>query len=1044
MGKRIYIKAFSLFVVLMTVFTLAACGETNQIVINSALRDVAISFAGEESATTVTQDITLPTAIGEAITIEWSSDKEAVISSAGVVVRPAEGEADETVVLTAVLTLGEHIGEISFTVLVLAEGISPTTAIGDVVLAGDSLNYISILERYITLGDIELPTSMFGHAIVWSSSNEDVIDTDGDVDRPEYGEADSTVILTATIGDMSVEFIVTVLAIAEKPDDLILEEAKVALLLPGGNIVIGNVELPSTVGQDGATVTWSSSHPDIIDEDGIVDRDDDATVEVTLTATILSGDETVTKEFVVTVVQDVELSTITEVRATEVGVNVRVRGIVTSSETGFRTHFIQDDNAAISIWTRNGEFQDFLNENLGKEIEVYGTRGIHSGFVQISPLTFKVIGDGVMPTAVNIDGHPITGAALLPYQAILVEMTGLVVSDIDIDRFGNYNITLLRISTGEVIVVRWDARVDLTEEREEFITEIKVGDYFDIISPLAWRGDDPRFLFNEGTILEAATPPEAEKHIVDAMALNLPLAIEEAITLVLPATGLHGSTITWVSSDNALINETTGEVIMPLEDPVIVTVTATVVFGAVEEVVVFEILVGELKEKTILEIINTSDDFSVWTQGVVTATENRHIFFIQDATAGIALDTDDEDLIAFLNENIGNLVEVFGVRDTNRDLRTIEVTEVNLIDAEVAAIDALNIDHLAIDPVVLLPYQGQLVEMTGLYVSSVSVDRHGNITVTFIRLSEGTEIALRWDSRVELSTEATALLTGIVVGDYFDIIAPLAWRSSPRFLFANSTILTPAIATTTDLLALDAMGLDIPTTITVAGTLVLPTAGGTNGSVITWVSSDNAIIDPTTGAVVIPANQVTVTLTATLVLETIEFVATFDVVVGVPGPDLFISEYIEGSSNNKAIELFNPTTQTIDLSIYSIELYFNGSTSVGRTLTLTGTLAPGAVIVIHHESAGPEITAVGDIISEVNFFGGDDTILLLKNGVVIDMFGVLGEDPGSYWTVGTGTTRNHTLVRDPSVTMPSATWDPTQWIVYIEDTFTHIGSHTTT
>ena len=30
--------------------------------------------------------------------------------------------------------------------------------------------------------------------------------------------------------------------------------------------------------------------------------------------------------------------------------------------------------------------------------------------------------------------------------------------------------------------------------------------------------------------------------------------------------------------------------------------------------------------------------------------------------------------------------------------------------------------------------------------------------------------------------------------------------------------------------------------------------------------------------------------------------------------DLFISEYIEGSYNNKAIELYNPTNEAIDLS----------------------------------------------------------------------------------------------------------------------------------
>jgi uncharacterized protein len=44
-------------------------------------------------------------------------------------------------------------------------------------------------------------------------------------------------------------------------------------------------------------------------------------------------------------------------------------------------------------------------------------------------------------------------------------------------------------------------------------------------------------------------------------------------------------------------------------------------------------------------------------------------------------------------------------------------------------------------------------------------------------------------------------------------------------------------------------------------------------------------------------------------------------------PDLFFSEYVEGSSNNKALEIYNPTTQTVTLSLYSVKLYSNGATT---------------------------------------------------------------------------------------------------------------------
>ena len=51
-------------------------------------------------------------------------------------------------------------------------------------------------------------------------------------------------------------------------------------------------------------------------------------------------------------------------------------------------------------------------------------------------------------------------------------------------------------------------------------------------------------------------------------------------------------------------------------------------------------------------------------------------------------------------------------------------------------------------------------------------------------------------------------------------------------------------------------------------------------------------------------------------------------VLGLPvsalADDLFISEYIEGSSNNKAIEIYNPTDTAIDLTGYRLEIYSNG------------------------------------------------------------------------------------------------------------------------
>lgn len=163
--------------------------------------------------------------------------------------------------------------------------------------------------------------------------------------------------------------------------------------------------------------------------------------------------------------------------------------------------------------------------------------------------------------------------------------------------------------------------------------------------------------------------------------------------------------------------------------------------------------------------------------------------------------------------------------------------------------------------------------------------------------------------------------------------------------------------------------------------------------------------------------------------------------------DLFISEYIEGSSYNKAIEIYNGTGAEVDLAAgaYSLELYSNGAASPSQTMMLEGTIADGDVYVIAHGSADPAILAQADeISSSVINFNGDDAIVLRKNGTVIDAFGQIGVDPGSQWTGGG---ENDTLRRNESVcqgdTNPDDAFDASvEWDTFPQDTFYGLGSHT--
>ena len=96
--------------------------------------------------------------------------------------------------------------------------------------------------------------------------------------------------------------------------------------------------------------------------------------------------------------------------------------------------------------------------------------------------------------------------------------------------------------------------------------------------------------------------------------------------------------------------------------------------------------------------------------------------------------------------------------------------------------------------------------------------------------------------------------------------------------------------------------------------------------------------------------------------------------------DLFFSEYIEGSSNNKALEIYNATGAAVDLAAggYNVQMYFNGGISAGLTISLTGTVASGDVFVLAHSSANATILAQADQTNGAGWFNGDDAVMLVK------------------------------------------------------------------
>ncbi|MGM0882497.1 MAG: lamin tail domain-containing protein [Bacillota bacterium] len=144
---------------------------------------------------------------------------------------------------------------------------------------------------------------------------------------------------------------------------------------------------------------------------------------------------------------------------------------------------------------------------------------------------------------------------------------------------------------------------------------------------------------------------------------------------------------------------------------------------------------------------------------------------------------------------------------------------------------------------------------------------------------------------------------------------------------------------------------------------------------------------------------------------------------------IFFSEYIEGSSYNKAVEIYNGTGASVDLTGYSVSL-----SNTGTAINLSGTLANGDVYVIAKSSAATGILSKADLQTSNLSFNGDDSVTLVKNGTNLDAIG----------TAGTSFGTDKTLVRKGTVTSGTTAYDAAQWNSYASDTISNLGSHTVT
>lgn len=153
--------------------------------------------------------------------------------------------------------------------------------------------------------------------------------------------------------------------------------------------------------------------------------------------------------------------------------------------------------------------------------------------------------------------------------------------------------------------------------------------------------------------------------------------------------------------------------------------------------------------------------------------------------------------------------------------------------------------------------------------------------------------------------------------------------------------------------------------------------------------------------------------------------------------ELFFSEYIEGSSFNKALEIANFTGDAINLATYSLRKQTNGAGGWSADFALNGSLNDADVYVVAHSSANATITAAANTTTTNTIinFNGNDAVGLFKNGVLIDIIGTFNGGSANF-------AKDVTLRRKATVVSPSTTYTTSEWDSFPSNTASDLGSHT--
>lgn len=583
---------------------LTACGVTSPTTtqltpaqaVAAAKAALAITYASGDSAASVTQNLMLPTTGIDGSTISWSSSNTAVVSNSGVVTRPVTGDANVT--LTATISVSSASDTEAFPVTVKAK-MSDAQAVA-AAKAALAITYASGDSASSVTQNLTLPTTgLDGATVAWQSSDSSTVSDTGVVTQPTTADAYVTLTATITVGSASDTKPFALTVKAQMTDAQAVAAAKAALQIgyaPGDSStsVTRDLRLPVT-GLDGCTVSWTSSDPSMVFTTGTVTQPVTDDTPVTLTATITSNAVNDTKVFIVT-----------------------VKAQMTDAQA------VAAAKAALQITYASGDSASSVTQNVS--LPTSGSEGCSISWSSDTPLVISNAG---------VVQQPATGNAQVILTATISSHAVSDTADFTLTVIGQMSDAAAVAAEKAILQIGYtsgDSALSVTQN----VTLLTSGLDGTTIS---WASDTPAVISISGVVTQPLGDPavvtltatiashaasDTKAFVLDVQPLMTDAADvaadKAALTIgfgpgdsassvtgniVLPTSGTHGSTITWQSSNPAVISPS-GGVTVPTDNDASVTMTATITHGVASDTASFLLTVKAMLLSSWIDVASIS------------------------------------------------------------------------------------------------------------------------------------------------------------------------------------------------------------------------------------------------------------------------------------------------------------------------------------------------------------------------------------------------------------------------------------------------------